>query len=129
MVRNTQTDETNLYQMYIHSGIPAIEEAPQAEGITILRTDKGQEYRFPFSFQAGFTAEVIAALTAAGDSQVRYILHIWKNHALDVPSYDLREALLSLHPENGNARMLLAGENSFCIRSIQDTMPKKKEGP
>ena len=128
MPGHTAADERTLSQLYRHSGIPAIDETPEAEGITILRTGKGQEYRFPFSFQENFTAEVVAALTAAGDPQVLYILHIWTNHALDVPSYELREALLALHPENRNTRMLLVGEKGFHIRSIEETMPKKKEG-
>ena len=128
MPGHTAVDETSLSQLYRHSGIPAIDEAPEAEGVTILRTTKGQEYCLLFSFQENFTQNIIHLLTAADDRQILYIIHVWKNHALDVPSYDLREALLSLHPENRNARMLLVGEKNFHIRSIEETMPKKKEG-
>ena len=128
MGRHTEQDEKNLYQMYIHSGIRAIEEAPEAEGITILRTSKGKEYCFPFSFQSDFVPNILSTLTAGEDVCVLYLLHVWKNHALDVPSYGLRQALTALHPENQKALLMLIGEENFVIRSIQETMPNKKEG-
>ena len=42
-------------------------------------------------------------------------------------SYE-KQALTALHPENQKALLMLVGEENFVIRSIQETMPNKKEG-
>ena len=115
-------DETTLYQMYIFSAIRAIADAPDAAGITLLRSNNGNEYCFPFMFDSGFVPQVICTLTKANDTHIRYLIHVWKDHALDVPSHDLRRALISLHPENRNALLMLAGENGYAILPLEDTM-------
>ena len=121
MNTHTRQDEVILWQMYMFSGVRAIREAPEAEGITLVRTVSGREYCCHFSGDPvpGF----VERLVREGDSQVRYLVHVWKDHALDLPSYDLRKALLELHPENKNALMLLTGAENFIVRSLQSTMP------
>lgn len=125
MRTNTRQDEIALWQMYIWSGTRAIEEAPEADGITIVRTAKGKEYRFPLSLDKPFVPQVTATLTEAEDTHILYLIHVWKNHWLDVPSYGLRQALMALHPENKNAHLMLIGEKNFVIRSMEATMPSK----
>lgn len=122
MNTHTRKDEIALWRMYIYSGTSAIADAPNAEGITIVRTAKGNEYRFPISMENPFVQSVIEALTGAADTHVLYLIHVWKNHWLDVPSYGLRQALTALHPENKKARLMLIGEENFIIRSLEDTM-------
>ena len=119
---HTQQDEIVLYQMYVFAGTSAIEEAPDAEGITIVRTAKGREYRFPLTMDKPFVPEAIATLTEAADHHILYLIHVWKNHCLDVPSYGLRQALMALHPENKDACLMLAGENGFTILTLGETM-------
>ena len=122
MNTHTGQDQHFLYQMYVFSGISAIENAPDAEGITIVRTAKGTEYRFPLYMDKPFIPEAIATLTEAEDTHILYLIHVWKNHWLDVPSYGLRQALMALHPENKNALMMLAGETGFTVLPLGDTM-------
>lgn len=119
---HTQQDTSILYRMYVFSGISAIGDFPDAEGITLVRTAKGREYRFPFTFDKPFIPQVVAALTEAEDTHILQLIHVWKNHCLDIPSYSLRQALMALHPENKNARLMLAGENSFTILTVSETM-------
>ena len=121
MNTHTRQDEITLWQMYMFSGVQAIQEAPEAEGITIVQAASGREYRYHFcTDQVSAFADM---LTGNGDTQILYLVHVWKNHTLDVPSYDLRKALLDLHPENKDALMLLTGAENFIVRSIQSTMP------
>ena len=122
MDSHTRKDEIALWQMYIHSGTKAIAEAPNADGVTIVRTASGNEYNFPISLDKPFVPQVIDTLTDAADTHILYLVHIWKNHWLDIPSYGLRQALTVLHPENIHARLMLIGEENFIIRSVQDTM-------
>lgn len=122
MSTHTRADEITLWQMYIHSSVSAIAESPEAEGITIVRTSRGNEYRFPFIPGRSFLSEVVATLTGSGDTHILYLIHVWKNHWLDIPAYGLRQALTALCPENENALMMLIGEENFVIHSIKDTM-------
>ena len=122
MDMRNRTDEIALWQMYIHAGTQAIGESPDADGVTIIRTVKGTEYRFPYYMDKNYVPEILAALRAAGDVHVRHLVHIWKNHWLDVPSYSLRQALLALHPQNADAHLMLIGEENFVFLSVRDTM-------
>ena len=115
-------DETSLYQMYVFSAIRAIADAPDAMGITLLRTDKGNCYQFPFSPDRDFVPRAVCTLTEAEDVHIRYLIHVWKDHSLDMPAYSLRQALMKLHPENRDALLMLAGENAFNILPLGDTM-------
>lgn len=125
MTPHTRQDEIALYQMYLFSGTRAIAQFPDADGITILRTAKGNEYCFPISMDHPFVPEVVPTLVDAEDPQVLYLIHVWKSHWPDVPPFDLRQSLSNLHPQNKYARMLLAGGEDFIIRSLEDTMPAK----
>ena len=118
----TGFDKTTLHRMYLTSGISALQSHPEAEGITLVRTAKGNEYHFPFSFQASFVPEAVAALTGAEDIHIQYLLHIWKDRTLDVPAYSLRKALMALHPNNRDALLMLAGKTGFALLPLGDTM-------
>ena len=116
------SDETILYQMYVLSAIRAIADAPDAQGITLVRTEKGNCYQFPFSPDPDFVPQAVRTLTEAADPHIRYLIHVWKDHTLDVPAYSLRRALMELLPENQDALMMLAGKNGFRILPLVETM-------
>ena len=117
-----RNDEIDLYRMYVHTGIKAIENAPDADAVVILRTANGKEHCFPISIGCAFVPQIVSTLDASQETHILYLVHIWKNHWLDIPAYDLRKALMDIHPENKSAKTMLIGENSFIIRSIEDTM-------
>lgn len=57
---------------------------------------------------------------------VKRMVVLWKGDGLDVPSYALRERLLEIHPENGNAFMLLQGYYKYNPVALSLSMPVKK---
>ena len=115
----TEHDQITLWRMYIHSGIRELEKAKDADGVTIIRTGE-KEYCFPIDLNADFVSPILAALRQ--DSKVDYIVHMWKNHWLDLPAYDLRKGLVELCPENKDAKLMLIGEDGFVIHTIGETM-------
>ena len=119
---HSEKDVALLHQMFGLSASQSLADMPDAAGITLLRSNNGNEYCFPFMFDSGFVPQVICTLKKANDTHIRYLIHVWKDHALDVPSHDLRRALISLHPENRNALLMLAGENGYAILPLGDTM-------
>lgn len=115
-----------LRQMY-HA--EAAKEALDADGVTVLRTAQGNEYRFPLSMREPFeqnltehTQQAVDTLTQNNDTHVLYLLHVWKNgHCLDLPPHSLRKALTGLHPENQNALLMLQGEDAWVTRTVAST--------
>ena len=121
MVNHTPQDEVSLWQMYIWSGIQAIAEFPEPDGIEILRTDSGKEYRFPMTL-GHYAQDMKAAmqvLTEDGQTRVTYLCHVWKNHGLDAPGAALREGLIQLNPENQNTLTMVCGEERFIIQTLE----------
>lgn len=125
---NTFTpQDTNILRQMYHT--EAAKEVPGADGVTVLRTAQGNEYRFLLSMQEPFeesltnhAQQAVDALIQNNDTHVLYLLHIWKQgHCLDLPPYSLRQVLTELHPENQNALLLLQGEDAWIIRTIAST--------
>ncbi len=121
MHSHTRQDEITLWQMYMFSAVQALRESPEADGITLLKTDSGKEYRYQFGMDD--ISDVRNGLVHSGDPRVLYLIHVWRDHTLDVPPYDLRSVLLEVLPENRDALMLLTGKESFIVRSLGSTMP------
>jgi hypothetical protein len=117
-----QDNAVALWQMYIHWGVKAIADAPNADAVIIMQTANDKQYIFPIQLADSFVPPIISALEAAKDTHVLRLVHIWKNHWLDMPAYDLLKALTQLHPENENAQLMLIGEKGFVMHSIKDTM-------
>lgn len=121
MVNHTPQDEVALWQMYIWSGIQAIAEFPEADGIEILRIDSGKEYRVPMTLDhyAQDMKAAVQTLTEDGQTRVTYLCHVWKNHGLDVPGAALREGLMQLNTENQNTLTMVCGEERFIIQTLE----------
>ena len=122
------TDDMDLLRQMYHSA--AESEMPDADGVTILRTTQGNEYRFFLSMREPFETnlanqaqQTVNTLTQRSDTHVLYLLHIWKNGCcLDLPPHTLRKALTELHPENQNALLMLQGETGFIFKSMVSTL-------
>ena len=69
--------------------------------------------------------EQMAFLDAIGrDTAVIRLICYWLDGGLDLPSYDFREALRGLHPNNRDAEMLLIGTQGFVVKPISACLPK-----
>lgn len=122
MNSHTRQDEIALWKMYIYSGIRAIAQAPDADGISILQTIQGNECTIPMTMGEPLDSRFIDSLIKTGDTRIAYMIYIWKNHWLDIPPFDLRQALLRIDPENKNTRLLFIGEENFIVRSLESIM-------
>lgn len=121
MTAYTKEDETMLWKMYIWSGVAAISEVSDADGIVILRTKHDREFRFPFRMTdslAAWSQDLVDTLAQEYDTNALYMIYVWKNHWLDVPAADLRKKLLSLHPQNEKTLVILIGEEGFVIKTL-----------
>ncbi len=100
---------------------------PKAEQIVVLRTDKPWVYSFEnrvLSHGSEDEDKLIQDLIENGDTNVRYIVCMWKEAlALDVPSYHFRKRLLEISEKNAEAEILLQGE-ALMVKTLKETMPE-----
>lgn len=67
----------------------------------------------------------VKTLLACGDTGIRYVVCMWNNRELDVPSGHLRRQLEELNPKNQDAGILLSGKNGFVVKKLKALRPPK----
>ncbi len=66
--------------------------------------------------------EICSRLVSEDDTRILKILVMWKNGEIDVPSYELRKAIVELNNENMDAHILLQGEDGLLIKKLSEMM-------
>lgn len=121
-MKTSSNDDKILWKMYIWSGVKALSQLGDGDGVVILRTEKENEYCFPV-YQKGSIVDVAAltdTLRKADDIRVSYLTMMWSNHWLDQPPYVLKQALTELTMDNADAMFMTIGEESFQVRSLNE---------
>ena len=96
-------------------------EPSQAQILAVV-TEYGPRY-FDLDYsgpEARGEDAVLAALEE--DRKVLAVLSVWKGGCLDIPSHALRKGLLDLAPENGEAYVLLQGEDGVIAKKLSATL-------
>lgn len=109
--------ETTMQETWSRAGT----EPSQAQSLAVV-TERGPRY-FELNYrdpEARGEDAVLAALEE--DRKVLAVLSVWKGGCLDIPSYALRQGLLDLNPENGEAYVLLQGEGRILTKKLADTL-------
>ena len=92
----------------------------------VLHTEKGADYcsviRDALSAERADERELLNQLTATGDTRVQYILCMWQNREVDLPSYAFRKLLLETDAENSNAEIFVFTENGYAAVKLGRTM-------
>ena len=98
----------------------------------LIQTASGNVYagENPLAAENDYAAEeaLLQMLSEHEDTEVRWVCAVWHGTCIDLPSYHLRQRLLELSPQNGEARVVLMGEGGYNYRSIAGTMPDKNRG-
>ena len=69
--------------------------------------------------------KLLNMVKATGEIEIIRILCMWQEGCFDMPSYNFREMICDVHPNNKNAEMLVSGENCFIKYTIAETMYSK----
>ena len=92
----------------------------------VLLSSKGKEYSTiiedVLAEEKNAEKSLVSELRANDDTEIGYILVVWKNGCVDVPSYDFREMLCRMNTENKNAAIFLMGEAGYGVKSLGATM-------
>ena len=68
------------------------------------------------------TDKQIAEILNASDVIIKRILCVWKDGTIDLPSFRFRQKLYRQNEKNGNAAILLKGQNTYCIKTLKETL-------
>ena len=92
----------------------------------VLLSSKGKEYSTiiedVLSEEKLAEKSLLRELLANDDTEIGYILVVWKNGCVDVPSYDFREMLCRLNIENKNASIFFRCEAGYHVKPLGVTM-------
>ena len=103
-----------------------IKSDSSAQQVLVVLTSKYQMYHFTNHdiMSADITEEetFIKMLMDKNDAEVKYMVCMWDNFMLDVPSQHFRSRLTQINPLNGNTRILLQGNETWTTKELIKTV-------
>ncbi len=97
----------------------------KAQAIVLL-THKGNAYCYvindALSKDKAEEDGLLQILTESADTEIKYILCLWLNGGLDLPSYDLRKKLCKINDRNLHAGIFVNTFEDVVIRELKDTV-------
>lgn len=101
------------------------EQAQYTQAI-VLFSKKGNEYGTvlpnALSKEAPEESALLERLVAADDTAVGYILCMWADANIDIPSRAFRTKLLDVNPENADANVFVMTQNGVSVMKLGNTM-------
>ena len=65
---------------------------------------------------------LLEELKANHDTTIDYILCMWQDGCIDIPSWAFRKMLCSLDPKNADARLFVTTKNGVSVIKLANTM-------
>ena len=129
------TSNTQLYP-FMHSTFDKMRKTAESllkdiskEKMTqavVLLSSKGKEYSTiiedVLAEEKLAEKSLLRELLANDDTEIGYILVVWKNGCVDVPSYDFRKMLCCMNPENKNAAIFMNEIANYTVLPLGATM-------
>lgn len=100
-----------------------------AEQVVVVRTTKNRIRSYVYYSMSEIMEEdnaFVRELLEKDDAEIKHIVCMWNEYAIDLPSIQLRKHLLKVSPMNGLAEMILQGEYDFTVRPIISSMGPTK---
>ena len=92
----------------------------------VLVSAKGMEYgaviQNALSKEKEDETALMEMLSLQGDTEIRYVLCMWEDGGIDVPSMAFRQMLLTLDPKNAESVLLLMTDNGVQGVQLSKTM-------
>lgn len=117
-----------------------VEQGIQADQIIVLETTNANVYHFENHFFVDRKMDVrfpdetqfVKMLQEKADFEIKYIVCMWKNGSVEIPSMHFRELLMEASPKNVDAMFVVLTEDgkgglALGIRTVGWSMPAKKE--
>lgn len=99
---------------------------PEAEQVSVLRTEKNQVYCLALVDVGNAQKELegfFEMLRERDDCRVSHVVAMWSTGGAEIPSFAFRKGLLELDAGNGETLLLLAQKPSLLYKTLQWSMP------
>ena len=118
----------SVFDQMMQTAVHMLKDAPNARltQAVVLLSSKGKEYSTiiedVLAEEKLAEKSLLRELLTNDDTEIGYILVVWKNGCVDIPSYDFRKMLCRLNIENKNAAIFLMGEVGYHTKPLRVTM-------
>lgn len=122
MEKTTQKEFASLF----NEAKEQLHNNPTAEQIVVIKTANDNMYYFVNNLSVKGTADedcFIEMLLDKDNVEIKYIVCMWNDYGIEIPSMNFRKRLLEICEKNAEALMLLQGENGFFAKEIKWSMP------
>lgn len=94
--------------------------------VVVVKTAKSNIYYFANHVLFGQTEDeenFIQMLLNIADSEVKYVVCMWNDCNVEIPSFHFRKQLLAANPKNAKTVILLQTEPCLIYKDLKWTMP------
>ena len=113
------------FELLVGEAKAIIRADADAEQVIVVRTAKNRIRSYAFHSMSEITQEdnpFVRKLIEQEDMEIKHILCMWNEYAIDVPSMQFRKCLLDASPKNVDACMILQGTYDYEFRTVQSTL-------
>ncbi len=117
-----------VYERMRQTAANILQEAEQSQctQALVLFSSAGNEYgaliKDALSEEKADETALLEGLTAEHDTEVRYVLCMWQDKCLDIPSLAFRNMLCALDPHNTDALLFVATRTDVCAIKLAGTL-------
>lgn len=101
-------------------------EKEQYTQAIVLLSKKGNEYgtiiRNVLSEDKTEESALLEGLRAADDTEICYILCMWGDACIDIPSFAFRARLCTANPQNTESKIFVMTQNGVSVMKLANTM-------
>lgn len=110
------------------SALQLLQQYPSAVQIIVVLTASGNRYHMAIDdiLQNRVISEnaIAELLLQNQDTQAQYLVCMWSNGNIDVPSWHLQKLLSSVDPKNSHAQILVNTYDGLHTKSLHALQPK-----
>ena len=128
-LKNKLAVDMNLFEKMKKTAVNLLKESEKGQytQAVVLLSSLGNEYgaiiKDATAEEKNNETALLEKLKAAEDTEIQYILCMWKGYCIDISSYAFRKMLLSLNQKNAETVIfVLTGDNEISGIEVQKTM-------
>ncbi len=120
-------DESKFQNMKdIAKALLSGKEKKQYTQAIVLLSSLGNEYSAvienALSVEKSDEKALLDKLISASDTKIDFILCLWHECSVDIPSYDFRKMLCALNPDNANSGIFVITRDGYSVIKLGNTL-------
>ncbi len=121
-----EQNHTEIFHQLMEEARKQIPLHPEAEQVSVLRTEKNQVYCLALPDAVNARKELegfFGMLRETNDCRVSHVVAMWNSGTVEIPSFAFRKGLLELDAGNRETLMLLAEAPDLYYKAVHYSMP------